>query len=109
MQVQEYSATEIKSAIVGRGRADKRQIQHMVRVLQAVSVASEILQKVDGDVEADDESLVFIGEDLLQKSAADFLLAPDSICIRQWACENKNQKRFSRKFSSLPGHCPSGV
>src|ERR1051325_11399693 len=33
LQVQEYSATEIESAIVGRGRADKRQIQHMVRVL----------------------------------------------------------------------------
>lgn len=31
--VNEYSATEIKSAIVGRGRADKQQIQHMVRVL----------------------------------------------------------------------------
>lgn len=31
--VNEYSATEIKSAIVGRGRADKRQVQHMVRVL----------------------------------------------------------------------------
>ncbi len=33
LEVNEYSATEIKSAIVGRGRADKRQIQHMVRVL----------------------------------------------------------------------------
>lgn len=33
LEVSEYSATEIKSAIVGRGRADKRQIQHMVRVL----------------------------------------------------------------------------
>jgi crossover junction endodeoxyribonuclease RuvC len=33
LDVSEYSATEIKSAIVGRGRADKQQIQHMVRVL----------------------------------------------------------------------------
>lgn len=33
LPVSEYSATEIKSTIVGRGRADKRQVQHMVRVL----------------------------------------------------------------------------
>lgn len=33
LAVNEYSATEIKNAIVGRGRADKRQVQHMVRVL----------------------------------------------------------------------------
>ncbi|OGI66212.1 MAG: crossover junction endodeoxyribonuclease RuvC [Candidatus Muproteobacteria bacterium RBG_16_60_9] len=33
LSVSEYSATEIKSTIVGRGRADKRQVQHMVRVL----------------------------------------------------------------------------
>jgi crossover junction endodeoxyribonuclease RuvC len=33
LSVSEYSATEIKNAIVGRGRADKRQVQHMVRVL----------------------------------------------------------------------------
>lgn len=31
--VNEYSATEIKRAIVGRGRAEKNQVQHMVRVL----------------------------------------------------------------------------
>ena len=31
--VQEYSALEIKQAVVGRGRADKVQVQHMVRVL----------------------------------------------------------------------------
>jgi crossover junction endodeoxyribonuclease RuvC len=29
----EYSATQIKQAIVGRGHADKRQVQHMVKVL----------------------------------------------------------------------------
>jgi len=29
----EYSALEIKQAVVGRGRADKLQVQHMVRVL----------------------------------------------------------------------------
>jgi crossover junction endodeoxyribonuclease RuvC len=33
LAVNEYSATEIKSAVVGRGRADKRQVQHMIRVL----------------------------------------------------------------------------
>jgi len=31
--VREYSALEIKQAVVGRGRADKHQVQHMVRVL----------------------------------------------------------------------------
>lgn len=31
--VVEYSALEIKQAVVGRGRADKHQVQHMVRVL----------------------------------------------------------------------------
>lgn len=34
--VQEYSALEIKQAVVGRGRADKVQVQHMVRVLLAL-------------------------------------------------------------------------
>ena len=29
----EYSPTEIKKAIVGKGRADKTQVQHMVRIL----------------------------------------------------------------------------
>jgi crossover junction endodeoxyribonuclease RuvC len=33
LAVSEYSATEIKNAIVGRGRAGKQQVQHMVRVL----------------------------------------------------------------------------
>jgi len=31
--VAEYSALQIKQAVVGRGRADKHQVQHMVRVL----------------------------------------------------------------------------
>ena len=31
--VHEYSATQIKQAIVGRGHADKAQVQHMVRAL----------------------------------------------------------------------------
>lgn len=31
--VHEYSALEIKQAVVGRGRAEKTQVQHMVRVL----------------------------------------------------------------------------
>jgi len=29
----EYAATEVKKAIVGKGRADKTQVQHMVRIL----------------------------------------------------------------------------
>ena len=31
--VVEYSALQIKQAVVGRGRASKEQVQHMVRVL----------------------------------------------------------------------------
>jgi len=33
LEVHEYTPTQIKKAIVGRGAADKVQIQHMVRVL----------------------------------------------------------------------------
>jgi crossover junction endodeoxyribonuclease RuvC len=33
LTVNEYSAREIKRAIVGRGAADKQQVQHMVRAL----------------------------------------------------------------------------
>jgi len=35
--VYEYSATQIKQAIVGRGHADKTQVQHMVRALLTLS------------------------------------------------------------------------
>lgn len=35
--VSEYTPTQIKQAIVGRGHADKTQIQHMVQVLLGVS------------------------------------------------------------------------
>lgn len=38
-EVAEYSARAVKQAIVGRGGADKRQIQHMVGVLLGVSAA----------------------------------------------------------------------
>lgn len=37
--VVEYSATEIKKTVVGRGRADKTQVQHMMRVLLGLRVA----------------------------------------------------------------------
>lgn len=37
----EYSATEIKKTVVGRGRADKAQVQHMMRVLLGLRVAPE--------------------------------------------------------------------
>lgn len=33
LPVSEYSATQIKKTVVGRGRADKAQVQHMVRIL----------------------------------------------------------------------------
>ena len=33
LPIHEYSATEIKKTVVGRGRADKSQVQHMVKVL----------------------------------------------------------------------------
>lgn len=33
LPVVEYSATEVKKTVVGRGRADKAQVQHMMRVL----------------------------------------------------------------------------
>ncbi len=33
LPVSEYAPTEIKQAIVGRGRAEKEQVQHMVKVL----------------------------------------------------------------------------
>ncbi|MBS62637.1 crossover junction endodeoxyribonuclease RuvC [Salinisphaera sp.] len=36
LPVSEYTPTQIKQAIVGRGHADKKQIQHMVRVLLGV-------------------------------------------------------------------------
>ncbi|MDH3637702.1 MAG: crossover junction endodeoxyribonuclease RuvC [Gammaproteobacteria bacterium] len=37
--VVEYSALEVKQAVVGRGRADKRQVQHMVRALLGLTKA----------------------------------------------------------------------
>lgn len=37
LAVSQYTPTQIKNAIVGRGRADKKQIQHMVGVLLDVS------------------------------------------------------------------------
>ncbi|NND81186.1 MAG: crossover junction endodeoxyribonuclease RuvC [Gammaproteobacteria bacterium] len=40
--VMEYSATEIKKTVVGKGRADKAQVQHMMRVLLGLRVAPEV-------------------------------------------------------------------
>jgi len=40
--VVEYSATEIKKTVVGKGRADKSQVQHMMRVLLSLRVAPEV-------------------------------------------------------------------
>ncbi len=40
--VVEYSATEIKKTVVGKGRADKTQVQHMMRVLLGLRVAPEV-------------------------------------------------------------------
>lgn len=33
LDIQEYSALQVKQAVVGRGRAAKQQVQHMVRIL----------------------------------------------------------------------------
>lgn len=33
LEVREYAATQVKQAVVGRGHADKGQVQHMVRAL----------------------------------------------------------------------------
>lgn len=41
LPVLEYSATEIKKTVVGRGRADKAQVQHMMRVLLSLRQAPE--------------------------------------------------------------------
>jgi crossover junction endodeoxyribonuclease RuvC len=37
LKLSEYSPNEIKQAITGRGHADKKQIQHMVKVLLTLS------------------------------------------------------------------------
>lgn len=42
LQILEYSATEIKKTVVGRGRADKAQVQHMMRVLLGLRVAPDV-------------------------------------------------------------------
>ena len=42
LPVIEYSATEIKKTVVGRGRADKAQVQHMMRVLLRLRQAPEV-------------------------------------------------------------------
>lgn len=41
LPIVEYSATEIKKTVVGRGRADKSQVQHMMRILLSLRVAPE--------------------------------------------------------------------
>lgn len=40
--VMEYSATEIKKTVVGRGRADKAQVQHMMRVLLGLRTTPDV-------------------------------------------------------------------
>jgi crossover junction endodeoxyribonuclease RuvC len=37
LPVEEYSARQVKQAVVGKGGADKKQVQHMVRVLLRLS------------------------------------------------------------------------
>ncbi len=39
LRVVEYSALQVKQAVVGRGRADKRQVQHMVQALLGLAEA----------------------------------------------------------------------
>ncbi len=40
--IEEYSATEIKKTVVGRGRADKAQVQHMMRILLNLRQVPEV-------------------------------------------------------------------
>ncbi|MEK6302868.1 MAG: crossover junction endodeoxyribonuclease RuvC [Acidobacteriota bacterium] len=47
IEVFEYSPLEIKSALVGYGRAEKQQVQEMVRVLLGLSVRPEPLDASD--------------------------------------------------------------
>jgi len=42
LPIVEYSATEIKKAVVGKGRADKQQVQHMMRVLLSLTTNPEV-------------------------------------------------------------------
>jgi crossover junction endodeoxyribonuclease RuvC len=39
LAIAEYSATQIKQTVVGRGHADKAQVQHMVKALLCLDVA----------------------------------------------------------------------
>ncbi len=41
LPVREYTPRQVKQAIVGRGGADKRQVQHMVRVLLALPASPQ--------------------------------------------------------------------
>jgi crossover junction endodeoxyribonuclease RuvC len=47
VEVFEYSPLEIKSALVGYGRAEKKQVQEMVRVLLGMAKAPEPLDASD--------------------------------------------------------------
>lgn len=42
LDIYEYSATQIKQSVVGRGRADKTQVQHMMKVLLGLPEAPEV-------------------------------------------------------------------
>lgn len=41
LPVSEYSATQIKSAVVGTGKADKKQVQHMIQQLLRLSATPQ--------------------------------------------------------------------
>jgi crossover junction endodeoxyribonuclease RuvC len=47
VEVFEYSPLEIKSALVGYGRAEKKQVQEMVRILLGMKTAPEPLDASD--------------------------------------------------------------
>src|SRR5579872_2397797 len=49
--------------------------------LQAMGIASKILQQVDRNIEADDVSFVFVSEDLLEEGAANLLFHVDHIAL----------------------------
>ena len=67
------------------------------RFLQTVNVAGEILQQTGIDVEVDDEGFIFVGQDLFQERATDFLLhVEDSQLTAAGVDQNSERERQVR-------------
>ena len=61
------------------------------RGLKPVDVAGVVLQQVDDDVEADDESLIFIGKNLLQEGSADLFLHVQHVFLASAGVDHDTQ------------------